>query len=58
MAFIYVKNNWGKNNMKSLFAKSRYLQLKTRKVKRIIRVFATFDHNLKNIPLYVIGNIR
>ena len=52
--------------MKSLFAKTdkyifvklRYLPLKIKKNKENDKNFCvTFDHNFKNIPLYVMSNI-
>ena len=43
---------------KSLFVKLRYLRLKIKKNKEINKNFCvTFDHNFKNIPLYVMSNI-
>ena len=52
--------------MKSLFAKTdksicakwRYLRLKVKKNKENNKkMFASFDHNFKNVPLYVVTNI-
>ena len=43
---------------KSIFVKLRYLRLKIKKNKENNKNFyVTFDHNFKNIPLYVMSNI-
>ena len=43
---------------KSIFVKLRYLRLQIKKNKDNNKNFCvTFDHNFKNIPLYVMSNI-
>ena len=53
----YLKSLFAKTD-KSIFVKLRYLRLKIKKnIENNKNFCVTFDHNFKNIPLYVMSNI-